>query len=211
MPRGNSLPSPTAPATTVAGVATEHVDSVEPVAPRPSRERVVLDVTAAGLVTVKDDKILPVESHAPAEAVQPPAVTRTFHEIIERVVTFRQVGAQSADVTLQPDRATEISLHLSMTNGQVEVVARVERGNFDGLQQHWGGLREQLSQQGVRVSELGNGQSLTGNLTGQSHRQAQRAPASLDELPLTGATTEPLKGQLPMPTRAQRRGWEMWA
>jgi len=154
-----------------------------------------------------------------ADVVRPSRAEKLAAEITESVVAFKRVGANSLDVSLRPDRSTEISLHLSLRNGQVEIVARLERGDVESLQAHWGTLQQSLSQQGVRVSHLidanPNTQTSFHQSSGQSadHSQGQRqqTPQSLDELPLVGAMTEPLKGRPGKPSTHVRRGWEMWA
>ena len=160
------------------------------------------------------------------EDVRAPQVEKVFSGISEQVVAFKKVGVNSMDAVLRPDGGTEISLHLSMgNNGQVDVVARVERGNFEGLQAHWSELQTSLGQQGVRVGELHqsslNNQTSShepsqylGTATGeqqQAQRQASRSPEMLEELPLVGSGAEPLKARTSTPTATLGRRWEKWA
>lgn len=161
-----------------------------------------------------------VEQPAASAEVRPVTVNRAINQITEQVVAFKRIGTQSLDVSMRPDRATEISLHLSMRDGQVEVIARLERGNFENLQVHWGELQQTLSQQGIRVGQLTQsqfnsqtpGHEFAAGYNQQSQQQAGRSPETLDELPLVGSPTEPLKGGRAFkPTPATRRGWEMWA
>jgi hypothetical protein len=164
---------------------------------------------------------------AGVDGVRAPQVEKVFNEVSEQVVAFKKVGVNSMDAVLRPDRGTEISLHLSLgDNGQVDVVARVERGSFEGLQAHWNELQSSLAQQGVRVGEL-HQSSLTNNQASfqnspqhlggtlgeqqQAQRQASRSPETLDELSLVGSTIEPSKGKTSTLTATSRRGWEKWA
>ena len=161
------------------------------------------------------------------DGVRAPQVEKVFNEVSEQVVAFKKVGVSSMDAVLRPDRGTEISLQLSLgNNGQVDVVARVERGNFEGLQAHWSELQSSLAQQGVRVGEL-HQSSLTNNQASfhnspqhlggtmgeqqQAQRQASRSPETLDELPLVGSGGEPFKVRTSIPTTTPSRGWEKWA
>ncbi len=184
--------------------------------PTPSFESV------AQLVRV-DSK--PAADEAQAPSARAPQAQKVLNDITDQVVTFKNVGVNSMDAVVRPDSTTAISLQLSLRNGQVEVAARVDRGNFEGLQTHWGELQTSLAQQGVRVGPLHqaslNNQTSsrtpsqeTGAATGdqqQAPRRGLRSPQTLDELPLVGSVTEPLKAQPSTPTATARRGWEKWA
>lgn len=158
--------------------------------------------------------------------VRAPQAEKVFNGISEQVVAFKKVGVNSMDAVLRPDGGTEISLHFSLrNNGQVDIVARVDRGDFEGLQAHWGELQSSLAQQGVRVGELHqsslNHQTSShepsqhfGTATGeqqQTQRQASRSPETSDELLLVGSVIEPSKGSTSTPTSTGSRGWEKWA
>ncbi len=173
-------------------------------------------------------KTLTVESRTPTESVRPPQVEKVFAEVTERVVSFRRVGAESIDVSLRPDRGTEINLQLSLSNGQVEVAARLQRGSFELLNAHWSDLQQSLAQQGIRVGQLepatfnqnhnhnqaASSQTAQQEAGNQRERQFERAPETLDELPLVGAVTEPLRSRTSRTSRVTataRSGWEMWA
>jgi hypothetical protein len=71
------------------------------------------------------------------ESVRSPQVDKVLAEVSDTAVSFKRIGTESVDVNLQPDRGTEINLHMTLSNGQVEVAARLERGNFDSLNTHW--------------------------------------------------------------------------
>jgi hypothetical protein len=68
--------------------------------------------------------------------------------------TSKRINAESMAVVLKPDSQTEIFLHLATRNGQIEIQARFERGDFAGLSGHWAQLQQTLAQQGVRLSHL---------------------------------------------------------
>jgi hypothetical protein len=190
----------------------------------PSEKTTTVYGTAMAEFKHFDVKFSPDEMHV--DGVRAPQAEKVLNGISEQVVAFKKVGVNSMDAILRPDGGTEISLHLSLrSNGQVDVVARVERGDFEGLQAHWTELQSSLGQQGIRVGELHqstlNHQTSShdpsqhlGTATGeqqQAQRQAFRSPETLDELPLVGSVTEPLKGRASTPTAATRRGWEKWA
>lgn len=167
-----------------------------------------------------------VSDAAPANAARTGTLTGL---VTEQVLAFKRIGTDSMDVAVRPDSGTEILLHLSMRNGQIEVLARVERGESRSLQMHWGDLQSSLALQGVRVGQL-QAQTQLSNQSfaqhqpffgseawagGQSQPQSQgqsfRQSRVLDELPLVGSKTESPKTRLHNPTTAQRRGWESWA
>lgn len=150
--------------------------------------------------------------------------SRLVTSVTDHVLAFRRIGARDVDVNIRPDANTEIALHMSLRNGQVEVVARLERGDWQNVQLQWSGLQQQLSLQGIRVGQLAASQDASQGQSMADHamqhgfdRQHQdqrfdRSPESLDELPLVGSVTEPLRGRHhARPTTSQRRGWEMWA
>jgi len=207
LPLGNSLP-----AATPRGTAPSVKSSAGPTEGRKSNDlESPLSVPAA----LSQDRTLPDAGVGRAETARPPQVEKVFAEVAERVVSFKRVGADSAEVSLRPDRGTEITLQMSVRNGQVQVVARLERGNFDSLNARWGDLQQTLSQQGVRVSNLQhttlNTRTGQQDIGGQPQRRFGREPEGLDELPPGGTMTEPLSKQSPRTAARNRRGWEMWA
>jgi len=157
--------------------------------------------------------------------VQTSQVEKLSSAISEQVVTLRKVGADTMQAVLRPDRGTEISLHLTVNNeGQVAVIARLERGNFEGLQAHWGELQSSLAQQGVRVGELqsafshplssqGSSQNPGGTLGQQSQtqRQSPRSPEPPDEPRAFGSMNKAAKAKATASSPSRNRGWEKWA
>ena len=148
------------------------------------------------------------------------SVDRVAHAITEQVVSFKRTGDRTLDVSMRPDRNTELSLHLTMRDGQVDVVARLERGQLESLQVHWGELQQKLAQQGVRVSQLTSSMAMGDQAQsqfwqhgseGQTQRWFDQSPESLNEWPRGGAPAEPLHQRAHKPTSGVRRGWEMWA
>lgn len=101
-----------------------------------------------------------------------------LHNIGREVAQFKRFNAESMAVVLKPDGQTEIFLHLAARNGQIEIQARFERGDFAALSGQWTQLQQTLSQQGVRL----------GNLQEGSHPGAPT--------PTSGANTEWGHGQM---------------
>jgi hypothetical protein len=180
---------------------------------------------------VSPEKTIPVAVGAHVENVRPPQVDKAFTDVTECAVSFRRVGMDSADVNLRPDQSTEINLRLSVNNGQVEVAARLERGNFDSLNTHWADLQQSLAQQGIRVGQLDHASFNQNPGTNQHDNQTTSSQTSQQGLgdgqgrhPSARTTEIPeeslLTATAAAPTRSGRnkssattvgRGWEMWA
>lgn len=152
------------------------------------------------------------------QTVRTTGVARVAETVWEQVVTFRRIGATEAEVRVQPDRHTELRLELRWQAGEVQVTARLERGDFETLHRHWGTLQETLSAQGVRLSALQSGSgsdSLSAH--GDSGRGGRDGGWPTREERARG---EPVVWDEPMgvPSRSRSdnrsmpgRGWERWA
>lgn len=76
-------------------------------------------------------------------------------EIISREVRmFKRGGDDLVEVVLTPDTRTQISLKLQWRDGQVEVQARCDMGNYHSLNNDWPQLQAALAGHGVRLSHL---------------------------------------------------------
>jgi hypothetical protein len=189
---------------------------------REGRNSTTSDSSTPILAGLVQGKAQPSITNTGADAVRSPQVDKAFTEISERVMSFKRVGADSAEVNLRPDNNTEITLSLSLRNGQVEMTARLERGNLSALNSHWTGLQQSLSQQGVRVGQLtssqsamndqlpsGNPQQGPGENTSHSFEQGTEG---LNDLSVAAPVmTETLKGRSQKALATSGRGWEMWA
>jgi hypothetical protein len=141
------------------------------------------------------------------------SAVRTAEQLLQNmtreVAQFKRFNAESMAVVLKPDAHTEIFLHLASRNGQMEIQARFERGDFASLNGQWNQLQQTLSQQGVRLSNLqegfqppsqqsgggtdwGQGQMHQGQQR-QSGRDAENAPQKqvFEEFMLRSATADP--------------------
>jgi hypothetical protein len=138
-------------------------------------------------------------------------------------------------MVLRPDAETELFVHLSQRNGQVEVTVRCERGDVQLLGALWGQLQESLAQQRVRLAPLQEGssnhsnfnQSAGSDLNGSGHGSPRQSPEkqSMDEWPAPAssgnvsaagsATGRALQrgggGSRHRRLTTSRPGWETWA
>jgi hypothetical protein len=108
-----------------------------------------------------------------------------------------------------------------MRRGQVEVTARVERGDLQTLKAHWSELQQTLAQQGIqvnRLSEASRPEPMPAGHAGQAahdsrssgHQPHHRRPApeAESEPVFVGATSEPVGKR---GGRKASHGWEVWA
>lgn len=158
---------------------------------------------------------------APVSDASPTLAHRLLPLVSTEVRLFKHAGLGELSVLLKPDLHTEIVLHLRTSAGRVEATVRCERGDFQTLNAEWGQLRESLAPQGVHLLPLAEPPSISSPRAGgpASHPSLtsgdqppprERAPESLDELPLTGSVTGS-----PRPARksggSARRLLESWA
>ncbi|MBI3876006.1 MAG: hypothetical protein HY300_08635 [Verrucomicrobia bacterium] len=172
-----------------------------------------------------------VEHHAaapaqPAHESSSAAITAKISELVSNEVAFVRKSGATLSVVLRPDANTELFLQLARRNGQLEATVRCERGDAALLGTHWNQLQESLAKQNVRLAPMQDASSpdFRGRNDSSSSRQPgadnppqerSRGPESLDDLPLVGSVTEPLRRR----SRAARgaelataaRGWEGWA
>ena len=157
----------------------------------------------------------------PVSDASPTLANRLLPLVSTEVRLFKNAGPGELSVLLKPDLRTEIVLHLRTSEGRVEATVRCERGDFQTLNAEWGQLRESLAPQGVHLLPLveppsisppraGGPASHPSLTSGDQPPPRQRAPESLDELPLTGYVTGS-----PRPARrsagSARRLLESWA
>jgi hypothetical protein len=76
-------------------------------------------------------------------------------EIVSREIRmFKRGGDDLVEVVLTPDAKTQISLRLQWRDGQVEVQARCDLGDYQSLNTQWPHLQASLAGHGVRLSHL---------------------------------------------------------
>lgn len=138
------------------------------------------------------------------EVTTPPSVARTAELISREVRMFKRGGDDLVEVVLTPDVKTQISLRLQWREGQVEVQARCDFGDYRSLNTEWPQLQAALASQGVRLSHLSerattgftdffNQQGFSqrqGGEQGQGHERSG-AEAGIPPLPTTNPKTNP--------------------
>jgi hypothetical protein len=151
----------------------------------------------------------------------PPIVETIANRVSTEAVAFRKTGTQSVEVAVRADGGTELSVRFTMRRGQVEVTARVERGDLQTLKAHWSELQQTLAQQGIqvnRLSEASRPEPMPAGHAGQAahdsrssgHQPHHRRPApeAESEPVFVGATSEPVGKR---GGRKASHGWEVWA
>ena len=140
-------------------------------------------------------------------------------EVISREVRMFKRGADDlVEVVLTPDAKTQISLKLQWREGQVEVQARCDTGNYQSLNAHWSELQAALATHGVRLSHLAErvhtgfteffNNSGFSQQRGNDQHSAPQQHASDVTLP---SVMQPVKGNSTKPTIRSSRRLESWA
>jgi hypothetical protein len=130
-------------------------------------------------------------------------------------------------VVLRPDANTELFLHLSRRDGQIEASVRCERGDFHQLNALWSQLQDALAQQKVRLNPLQESASDTGAFQRHSDgfpqpgrdeasRQFHSENDFMDEWPAPASPDEQLahvrsRRESGHRLSTSRPGWETWA
>jgi hypothetical protein len=95
-----------------------------------------------------------------ASTTDVPQITRgsimevVLHGISDQILEFKKLGADSMAVLLKPDDKTEIYLSVKSQSGHTEVSARLNAGDADLLNEHWGEIKSALAKQGITLSDL---------------------------------------------------------
>jgi hypothetical protein len=183
----------------------------------------------AGLPVRSSDRLAP-EISATGGPETAHMVQRIATLVVGEAALVKQQSPGSMSVVLRPDTETELFLHLTQRNGQIEACVRCEHGHFERLNALWPQLQESLAHQKVRLAPLQesslNGMPATDGPGAESNfsrsdphsRQPRRAEEeSLAERP---SSASPLKssGSLHPERRrsgnrltTSRPGWETWA
>lgn len=140
-------------------------------------------------------------------------------ELISREVRmFKRAGDDLVEVVLTPDAKTQISLRLQWRDGQVEVQARCDFGDYNSLNTQWQQLQSSMASHGVRLSHLSE-RTTTGfteffnnpNFANQQgrERQPETALGSPEKLPTVPApAVKPASAAAP---RRSNRLFDSWA
>jgi hypothetical protein len=146
---------------------------------------------------------------APARSME-----RTHEMMSLQAVRLRESGQDSLQVVIRPDTGLQLSLHLQMRDGNVEMRALLHRGNFEFLNVHWPELQQQLESRGVRLGPLeysdaaADGQGGSQSADQQTPDDSANASGAFAEFALN-STLVPKPAAGSRSTRA--RGWESWA
>jgi len=170
---------------------------------------------------------LPREVSASAGPAAPAAANLpSLHGLmLEQVMQVKLLRADALAVVLTPDQATELFVEVRQREGQTHVYARCDRGDVTLLETQWDSLRTLLAEHGMRLAPLNEAppvprpdSSLSRSPAGlaEDRRHWQRPPErpaadTLEDLPMVGSLTEPLRSRAARLTAVSRRAWEWWA
>ena len=198
-----------------AVAVTEVRPSRKEVAPAPTTKSVML--VAEGLSSTEAKPAAPAEAPVAPQAVRAVSVTGLVERILDRVVSFKQLGASVVRVTVKPDAQTELALRLTMDQNEGHVEAHLTRGDLSGLREQWSQLQQTLSQQGVQLSRLDPTPSTSlpepasWTMTAFDDRQPSRRNAE-PEAEMAETTGTPTQTATATQRRATtQKGWEGWA
>ena len=155
-------------------------------------------------------------------------VERIASLMVRESTLVKQHGSDSMAVVLRPDAETELFVHLSLRDGQIEATVRCERGDVQHLGALWSQLQESLVQHKVRLAPLQDappGQSNfnqspgSGMSSGQNGTRKETRPEKqfMDERSASAAsqsTAPHVRGTGGSRSRritTSRPGWETWA
>jgi hypothetical protein len=153
------------------------------------------------------------------QIVSPVHAPSVIDAIRDHVQVLRTSSHDRLEVMLQPDAQTQLLIHVSKVDGQIEVRARCERGDFQALNEHWNAVRGSLEAQGIRVQPL---LSSNQQFTSDFRHQQERAPHSdlnqdqgrdrSGRSPSSSQSPRPASTLAPAAPRSARvRGWQSWA
>ena len=148
--------------------------------------------------------------------------------VMRETAVLKQHTPDSMAVVLRPDANTELFLHLTQRDGQIEASVRCERGNFDQLNALWPQLQESLAGQKVRLTPLQEStepqrdpQGAPGHTTNFSEgEQRSRRPSMPEDdstsdrpssAPPSTVSLHPERRRSGTRPTASRPGWETWA
>ena len=181
----------------------------------------------SGRPVSRNDRLAP-DSHA----VREPEAARTVEElsvlVMRETAVLKQHTPDSMAVVLRPDANTELFLHLTQRDGQIEASVRCERGNFDQLNALWPQLQESLAGQKVRLAPLQestepqrDSQGATGHTMNFSESEQRSRRQSMPEddstsdrpssAPPSTVSLHPERRRSGTRPTASRPGWETWA
>lgn len=150
-----------------------------------------------------------------------------LHGISDQILEFKKIGADSMAVLLKPDEKTEIYLSVRSQSGHIEVSARLNAGDADLLNNHWGEIKSSLAKQGIELSDLDTeearphyGSTSSGGRhsqspDAQSENPRQRSPNRREVpefIPKFKSLADPLGARwvAPAALAAAKRLWVMW-
>ena len=173
------------------------------------------------------DRLAP-DSHA----VRGPEAARTVEQlsglVMRETAVLKQHTPDSMAVVLRPDANTELFLHLTQRDGQIEASVRCERGNFDQINALWPQLQESLAGQKVRLAPLQEStepqrdpQGASGSTMNFSESEQRSRRQSMPEddstsdrpssAPPSTVSLHPERRRSGTRPTASRPGWETWA
>lgn len=117
-----------------------------------------LQVSAADLAKPLDTNFTKVEAApAPVRAeVKPVDLEKLQSSLLKEVRFFKQTGAESMRMVIEPTPDTRLAVHLQMTDGRMVAEMRCEQGDAAFFQSHWSELQNAMAAKGVDLGDWSN-------------------------------------------------------
>jgi hypothetical protein len=132
-----------------------------------------------------------------AAPVAPPveSVNRFIQLAAQEAAVVRQWKPDALSVVLKPDAQTEITLNLTLRDGEVRAQAASATGNTAAWHAGWAELQQSLGRQGIKLAPL---------------QDAPPSPSSLENQPRQGSarSDDPSSGRSPNPGREKREAFD---
>ncbi len=197
---------------------------------RPTREPDILEWGPQTVSWVSQDStMLRGQGIHTLSALQQPGASASISEkillqISQHTAELRDLKSDSMTVVLRPDAETEIYLRFRAKEGQIEVAARLDRGDSESLRSHWPQMQQALQQQGIRLGSLQDSGFQRQDSTPSFHHdtpQHQRQQPSEEQNGLSTFLEDMAASGSSRPSSTKRqtraggtngpRGWETWA
>lgn len=194
----------------------QELKRLDPEEPHARREEIRVDRPQFGALDLISGESK-AHSSAPMHetvALRPVDPTAIIDAVRNHVQILRTSNQDRLEVVLRPDGNTQILLQVLKVDGQIQVQARCERGDFALLQANWNSIQQNLSSQGIRVEPIERSVNTGANWTSNSGGQQSSEQSAREDRPREWTNNDLAPRKPVRPVRAngtRERGWNSWA
>lgn len=144
---------------------------------------------------------------------------KSVETIEAHVQLLRSMDQDRLEVVVRPHGDTPLQLTITRADGQVQVQARCDRGDFALLEAHWPSIQSALAAQGIRVEPLqtitpwenqANHSTQGDDSQSRDSKHAAQEAFSFEQDPPLRKTGETARSAT-HPAAWRDRGWQRWA